>query len=272
MRVLRARRVLTEQEGLDLWTGEPAEATPNITSAAEPTLVLDENDDPLMVVARMTSKDRAALRRAVMVLPQNIVPRAASGGASSRSAMVGWLRPNAMLGRNYCAPAVGARKTPAAHLAAVNAAGPCADLMATILPERTDQHRDLVSIIDAGYLLPGGLWTSGIVNYTAPYFYHRDRNNVPGTWSAMPVLRRGTRGGHLAFPEYEIDGQIAVAACADGDVLLFEGQRIIHGVTPITIIEPDGYRITTVYYAVDALRHCPPCDEQLAVSRVKHTH
>jgi hypothetical protein len=124
------------------------------------------------------------------------------------------------------------------------------------VPEQYDINTSLVSEVNPAWLMPGGLWTSGVLNETSQLPYHRDRNNFVGSWSAMPTIRRNARGGYLHFPELEVDGAPAVAACADGDVLLFNGQRWMHGVTPIEKTAKDGYRFSSVYYAVHRMRHC----------------
>jgi hypothetical protein len=90
----------------------------------------------------------------------------------------------------------------------------------------------------------------------SPLPYHYDANNLDA-WSAMPVIRRGVRGGHLHVPEY---GQ--VIACRDGDTVYFAGYNLMHGVTPLRRQDTDGYRLSAVYYAVRDLTRClPPAEE-----------
>ncbi len=93
-------------------------------------------------------------------------------------------------------------------------------------------------------------WTSGVVNRTSKLPYHRDRGNFP-VWSAMPVVRRGVTGGHLHLPEYG-----ATIACRDGWAVFFGGWQLVHGVTPMRLTAPDGYRYSIVYYSLRAMRDC----------------
>ena len=109
------------------------------------------------------------------------------------------------------------------------------------------------------------LWTSGVINDTASLPYHRDGFNFP-TWSAMPVLRRGTRGGHLHLPEYDL-----TLPCHDGSVIFFQGQRYVHGVTPIVKVAPDGYRFSVVYYALRGMKNCREAAEEAAFARTRRT-
>jgi hypothetical protein len=110
------------------------------------------------------------------------------------------------------------------------------------------------------------LWTSGVVNDTAQLPYHRDRFNF-STWSAMPVVRRGVRGGHLHLPEYD-----AVLPCADSTVILFPGERLLHGVTPLERVKAgEGYRISVVYYALKGMKTCLEYAQELAQGAVART-
>jgi hypothetical protein len=139
--------------------------------------------------------------------------------------------------------------------------------VAALLERYADQFSDWISAVDPAIVRAGQaalaevlpdwrlgdaqLWTSGVINDTAQLPYHRDGFNFP-TWSAMPVVRRGTRGGHLHLPEYGL-----VVPCADATVTYFEGHRLVHGVTPITRVKPgEGYRISVVYYALRGMKTC----------------
>lgn len=110
------------------------------------------------------------------------------------------------------------------------------------------------------------LWTSGVVNDTAALPYHRDGFNF-ATWSAMPVLRRGVRGGFLHLPEFGV-----ALACADSTVTLFPGKRWVHGVTPLERVrKDDGYRISIVYYALSGMKDCRSAAEETRYAQTKRT-
>jgi hypothetical protein len=98
--------------------------------------------------------------------------------------------------------------------------------------------------------MAGTTWTSGVVNQNSQLPYHRDGFNFP-TWSAMPVIRRGVDGGHLHLPEYDL-----TVACRDGWAVFFCGQQLLHGVTPMRLTKPDGYRFSVVYYALRGMKDC----------------
>jgi hypothetical protein len=93
-------------------------------------------------------------------------------------------------------------------------------------------------------------WTSGVINRSSALPYHRDGFNFDA-WSAMPVIRMGTRGGYLSIPEYDM-----TVACRDGYALFFAGYRVVHGVTPIVSLSEDAYRYSAVYYALRGMKDC----------------
>lgn len=151
-----------------------------------------------------------------------------------------------------------------------------------VLDAYADQFTAMLRMIDPeiipgdqatlGEILPdwrlgeAGLWTSGVVNDTAALPYHRDGFNFP-TWSAMPVLRRGVRGGYLHLPEFGV-----ALACADSTVTLFPGKMWVHGVTPLERVNAgDGYRISIVYYALRGMKDCRTAAEETLKAQVKRT-
>ncbi len=50
---------------------------------------------------------------------------------------------------------------------------------------------------------------------------------------------------------------------ANDSVLLFDGQDILHGVTPFTVSD-DGYRYTVVYYSLQRMWDCLTITDELA--------
>jgi hypothetical protein len=64
-------------------------------------------------------------------------------------------------------------------------------------------------------------------------------------------VRRGIEGGHLNLPEYG-----ATIACRDGWGVFFGGWNLVHGVTPMRQVAPDGYRYSVVYYSLRGMKDC----------------
>lgn len=142
----------------------------------------------------------------------------------------------------------------------------CAEYMENILPGVVAADREQLADVLPEWKMGGKkLWTSGVVNHTAQLPYHRDNFNYP-VWSAMPVIRRGTRGGHLHIPEYDM-----VIPCQDSTVSIFLGQGLVHGVTPIDKRDDDGYRFSVVYYALKGMKDCFTHAEETAYGQKKRT-
>ena len=115
------------------------------------------------------------------------------------------------------------------------------------------------------WIIKDTVFTSGIVNKNNPLKYHFDSGNFSNLYSNMVAFKHKVRGGHLVIPEYDLGLEIA-----DCSVLLFDGQKILHGVTPIDYQGRNSYRYSIVYYTLKKMWNCEPLSEEIArVKRVK---
>ena len=265
-----ADRVLGGKEALELWNFQPVYQEPTITTRETGSITISDRatGNVMAYVSKLPDDLRANVRKALTRIPRGKVVR--SRGGESSSTVIGFLAPNAMLSRRSRGIAAAAVTFPNEHKVLMGLSQWCADEMAKVLPTETAAHQNVISNIQPGWRIPGGLWTSGIINFTSPYVYHRDRNNIPGSWSAMPIIRRNATGGYLHLPEFEIDGKPAVFACDDGDAIFFDGQEVMHGVTPIEVTG-DGYRISTVFYAVKKMQGGNAPEQELHDVRKRRT-
>lgn len=110
------------------------------------------------------------------------------------------------------------------------------------------------------------VFTSGIANDCNPLRYHFDTGNYVGVWSGMIVLKKHITGGHLACPEIDM-----IFDCSDKSILLFDGQGLLHGVTPITKEHPSGRRFSVVYYSLKGMWQCLEINDEIARMRIKRT-
>jgi hypothetical protein len=129
-------------------------------------------------------------------------------------------------------------------------------------PETFERHAKAISGIRSEYLIPGTPFTSGIVNQNNPLGYHYDRGNFEGVMSCMVVFRDLVEGGTLNVPALG-----AGFSLDDGAFLLFDGQRWLHGVTPIKRLTSKAYRYSVVYYALRAMERCGSAEEELRKAR-----
>lgn len=114
-----------------------------------------------------------------------------------------------------------------------------------------DTARRVRDVISPAWLIAGTPWSSGIINQTVALPYHTDKSNIPGSWSAMLVCRRHVEGGLLHLADY--DTWLAVP---HGSITVFDGQSVVHGVSPMRMDHPGGFRYSTVVYAKAAMKKC----------------
>lgn len=127
-------------------------------------------------------------------------------------------------------------------------------------PELYANHAEMThKNIRYGYALPDGVFTSGIINQNNALRYHYDSGNYSNVWSGMITVRSETEGGYLSIPEYKIGIELS-----DKSVLFFDGQNVMHGVTPIKKLKPKAKRYTIVYYSLQQLWRCLPIKEEIA--------
>lgn len=226
---------------------------PNIRG---PVLARDPDGNPVLALAKF-GPGLEQLRVAARSYPAGNTLR--SAGIRNLSRSFGFVARNQVLQRNACRACSGALEAPAQHDGLVGAAGRLAELAHEIVPDRYEADMGLVgeAVLPQWRMSPAGPWTSGVVNFDSPLPYHFDRNNFD-CWSAMVTIRRGALGGHLHCPTWGLspDGPSLVLPCGDGDVVLFNGQTLLHGVTPLRMMQPTSYRVSIVYYAVSRMREC----------------
>lgn len=94
-----------------------------------------------------------------------------------------------------------------------------------------------------------------------PNSYNKDWTFIVGTGEKEAYEKQGfinvIEGGRLSIPEYDIKLEIA-----DDTLVIFNGQEILHGVTPIKKTHPKGYRYTVVYYSMEQMWKCDSLNEE----------
>lgn len=207
-----------------------------------------------------------SFRRAILDIPQTSSVLRSSGQRNS-ARTIGFLPRAAFIqARGSCRICATSYEAPEAHRFLCDSASTLWRMLEQHAPDGASATLTAAEKILPDWRLGDTGWTSGIVNKTSALLYHRDRNNGIGAWSAMAVIRRNTRGGHLHLPEYDL-----VVPCRDGAVIMFPGPELVHGVTPIEV-RPDGYRYSIVYYNVAKMAHCLPPDEELESARQSRTN
>lgn len=220
------------------------------------------------VLGHFPLPDLARFRRVILGISwegSHNVYRANSGNRNV-SKTFGYRPRKPMMRNEGCVLAQFGRDNPDTQAYLAQYADVLAGQLGDAFPEIEVMGRDVIQqVLPDWRLTENALWTSGVINKESALPYHRDGNNFDA-WSVMPVVRRGVRGGHLHLPEYDM-----VVPCRDGFSVMFFGKRLVHGVTPMTKVTPDGYRVSVVYYALRGLKDCHTYAEETAYAARRRT-
>lgn len=235
-------------------SGPPDEG--HVSRVLRTPVTLLERGKPV-VVSRRYGGDLTALHAAASTVRY---PKHAkrTNGLPVKNRSFGFTTRNVIRG-DYCSAASLARANSESHRALCEFAVELDQLYREALPEQSESHRfAALKRIHPDFRLGESLFTSGNANRNNAVGYHYDTGNFSGVCSAMIVLRNGASGGTLILPEFDVGLYLD-----DGDCLFFDGQGILHGVTPITLESPESYRISLVYYTLEQAWQCLPAGGEL---------
>lgn len=132
-------------------------------------------------------------------------------------------------------------------------------------PEMAEKHFQIADTkVRKEYRIGKTMFTSGIINHNNPLRYHFDTGNFEGVASAMFAFKDGIEGGYLSVPELEIG-----FSCRDHSLTIFDGQALLHGVTPIKKLKPDATRFTVVFYSLKQLWNCETNVDEISKLRAR---
>lgn len=176
-------------------------------------------------------------------------------------------RPRLALRADFCSRAVLWREEPAVDRMLGNWSRICSERLRYWMPK---VHAEQSEWLDANVLpewrLPESVYTSGIVNKMTALGYHRDQGNHEGSWSSMLAIQRDTEGGLLVMPELRLAFDFT-----EPTLIMFDGMRILHGVTKIRAKTPQAYRYSVVWYCREQLKACMPHDQEIERIQQKTT-
>ena len=231
-----------------------------------PTTVIDGDGIPLIVYdVGIKCKEMKRAKAGLLGIKYEMSTRGISQrGMACRSKVFGY------------APRDGRRRQPCRSVSSHTTDKDSADALAACavfiegwyeqkLGKQYSHHKESVKILRDDWRLGGTVFTSGIANYNNALEYHYDSGNFKQCASVMIGFRQHAAGGSLCVPE--LDMRFAID---DFSVIAFDGQSLIHGVTPIKI-RRSGFRATAVYYSLRRMWSCKPIDEELLHHRKKMT-
>ena len=157
--------------------------------------------------------------------------------------------------------------SPEQHKAIMRSARIAAKYYRKYNPELAALHQQLTDEKVLGnYRMEDTMFTSGIINDNNPLLYHFDAGNYKGVYSAMFGFKKGIEGGYLACPEIDLGFKIG-----NKSLTMFDGQGLLHGVTPISKTHKDAKRYTIVYYSLQQMWNCQTPGTELEILRERRT-
>lgn len=188
-----------------------------------------------------------------------------TSGLNSTSRIFGY-SPRITIRKDYCAATALAYEHPQIHALITSYAKRVATYYRQFNPDLYVYHQQQTEKVLPEWTLEDSVFTSGIINKDNPLAYHFDTGNFKNVWSNMLVFKQQIEGGYLAVPEYNIGFKVA-----HNTLLMFDGQNILHGVTPIHKMSSNAYRYSIVYYSLMQMWHCLPPQDEIRRIRKKRT-
>ncbi len=256
-------RIHVQRKSLDLkeYTYRVAKADDCTTVIAEPALIY-EGDQIKIVYCEMEESLPDLVRALERV---NYERSFRTGGLPTNSRIFGY-SPRTALRKDFCSTTSLATQFPQEH-ATICARAKVADKYYDRWhPQLHKTHAQTTAekVLEEWHL-EDSVFTSGIVNKNNPLRYHFDTGNFKDVWSAMMVFKNGVSGGGLNVPEYGLHFTLK-----DHSLLMFDGQGLLHGVTPFQMTRPGGYRYSIVYYSLRQMWNClPPKGEVDRIRKLK---
>jgi len=132
------------------------------------------------------------------------------------------------------------------------------EIYETISSDCFNRHKTMAQDIRPEWLLKGGVFSQGIINNSVQHSYHYDRGNFKNTMSAMIVLKHKSTGGWLNLPALGV-----TLATEDSCIVFFDGQKILHGVTPIVNRYTSSKRFSIVWYTLAKMVNSLSADDEI---------
>lgn len=181
-----------------------------------------------------------------------------TSGLVTHSRVFGY-QPRVVMRRDFCTATSLAQTNPSVNDALTRGAVAITELYKTQFPDVVSKHGQLTDKVLPEWRMPDSVFTSGIINKNNPLKYHYDAGNFNDVCSCMLGYKSAIDGGYLAMPEFGI-----ALAIDNKTISMFDGQKILHGVTPIHQRHAESYRYTVVYYSLKGMWKCEPLTAEIA--------
>lgn len=215
----------------------------------------------IIAIYKLLAKPELSLIKG-MVGKVKYTKNARSGGIPTQSAIFGSL-PRIAARNDYCRVTADTKTQQGIARGIMAFSDIIDEIYRNMLPGQHDMNIKIVRDNVVGeYIIGQTPFTTINFNVNHAIKYHLDTGNFKGVYSNVLIVKEGISGGHLICPEYNMGFEQS-----DGALILFDGQSIIHGVTPIRMDSPNGYRSSCVFYSLANMKNCYPYGEEL--TRIK---
>lgn len=189
-----------------------------------------------------------------------------TSGLKTRSRIFGY-NPRNVIRKDFCSAVSLATEQPHEHAIVCKYGIQISQIYSRFTPATYEKHQQIMAskVLDE-WAIKDTPFTSGIINKNNPLKYHFDSGNFKEVYSCMAVFKKHIEGGYLSLPEYRVGLKLP-----HNSVFMFDGQSVLHGVTPITKTRPDAVRYSIVYYSLQQIWNCLPLSEELARIRQRKT-
>lgn len=226
-----------------------------------PCIVENGGGQVVAVFGRFEEKKLSGIRSAAEKIRYETSTR--TGGLKTTSRIFGFM-PRNVIRKDFCGSVSLSLQEPRYHHALTDFGMELSDVYARHAPEIYKKHaRKIEQEVKQDWVMLGTPFTSGIINKNNSLKYHFDSGNYDGFFSCMVVLRKNIEGGRLCIPQWNVKFDLP-----DGAFLLFDGQSVLHGVTPIKRLNSKSYRYSAVYYSLKTMKNCLSPKEEISRIRI----
>lgn len=227
------------------------------TFITEDCAVVDEDTQEIVLIYSRLPFDSKELVDALNKIDFPVSTR--NRGLKTQSRIFGFM-PRVVMRADYCRSASLSQESPVEHSIVCQYGIKIANLYSQFSPEIYAKHEAILKEkVLNDYQIKDSPFTSGIINKNNTLKYHFDSGNFRGVYSAMAVFKRDIEGGHLSLPEYGLGIELT-----NNSVFMFDGQDVLHGVTPIKRLSTNAMRYSIVYYSMQQMWQCLPLNEEVA--------
>jgi hypothetical protein len=229
----------------------------DVTRHIKEDCIICIDDKPILLYKTLEEKPNK-IRKAVQNVKYGVGKRV--HGLKSQSAVFGY-KPRQENRQDYCSASAMGKNHPKEHYLISQYAQEIEKHYKEHFPETYDNHqKEVKERVKEEWVIKDTVFTSGIVNKNNQLNYHFDSGNFKNVYSNMLVFKGNVKGGHL-------DISLEVA---DSSVTIFDGQDLLHGVSPIKYVHKDSYRYSIVYYSLQRMWQCLEINEEIGrIRKVK---